>query len=67
MSSTAAAYLIRAETRDPHLTVPEMSRRVRGVEAWAAQRSLGRDGLAELIDRCCRRAQRMAAALDAAR
>lgn len=63
MSSTSAAYLIRAETRDPHLTVPEMSRRARGVEVWAALRSLGRDGLAELIDRCCRHARRMAAAL----
>jgi glutamate/tyrosine decarboxylase-like PLP-dependent enzyme len=63
MSSTTAAYLVRAETRDPHLTVPEMSRRARGVEVWAALRSLGRDGLAELIDRCCGHAQRMAAVL----
>ncbi len=63
MSSTSAAYLVRAETRDPHLTVPEMSRRARGVEVWAALRSLGRDGLADLVDRCCRHAERMAAAL----
>jgi glutamate/tyrosine decarboxylase-like PLP-dependent enzyme len=66
MSSTSAAYLVRAETRDPHLTVPEMSRRARGIEVWAALRSLGRDGLAELIERCCRHARRMAQALDGA-
>ena len=40
-----------------------MSRRARGVEVWAALRSLGRDGLADLVDRCCRHAERMAAAL----
>src|SRR5690606_14124983 len=33
----------------------------RGVEVWAALRSLGRDGLAELIERCCRHARRFAA------
>ena len=35
MSSSSAAYLIESETRDPHLTVPEISRRARGVEVWA--------------------------------
>jgi len=61
--SASAAYLIEGETRDPHLFVPEMSRRARGVEVWAALRSLGRDGLADLVERTCEHAKRMAAAL----
>jgi glutamate/tyrosine decarboxylase-like PLP-dependent enzyme len=63
MSSSAAAYLVQSETRDPHLTVPEMSRRARGIEVWAALRSLGTRGLADLIDRTCRYAKCMADAL----
>ncbi len=61
MSSTAA-YLAEDETRAPHLCVPEMSRRARAVEVWAALRSLGRAGLAELIDRTCDHARRFAEA-----
>jgi glutamate/tyrosine decarboxylase-like PLP-dependent enzyme len=34
--------------------VPESSRRARGVEVWAALRSLGREGLHDLVERCCR-------------
>ena len=45
--------------------VPESSRRARGFATWAAIRSLGRSGLAELIDRCCRLARRFAERLDA--
>jgi glutamate/tyrosine decarboxylase-like PLP-dependent enzyme len=41
--------------------VPETSRRPRGVEIWAALQSLGRDGVAELIDRTCAHAQAFAA------
>jgi glutamate/tyrosine decarboxylase-like PLP-dependent enzyme len=63
MAAGAAAYLVHGERPDPYLAVPEMSRRTRGAEVWAALRSLGRNGLAELIDRCCRHAQRMADAL----
>jgi glutamate/tyrosine decarboxylase-like PLP-dependent enzyme len=66
MSSGVAPYLAGDAARDPHLTVPEMSRRARGVEVWAALRSLGRSGLAELIERCCRHAERMAEGLAAA-
>jgi glutamate/tyrosine decarboxylase-like PLP-dependent enzyme len=58
--AASAAYLVEGETRDPHLSVPEMSRRARGVEIWAALRSLGRQGLADLVDRSCRHARRMA-------
>jgi glutamate/tyrosine decarboxylase-like PLP-dependent enzyme len=58
--SASAAYLIEGETRDPHLFVPEMSRRARAVEVWAALRSLGRRGLAQMIERNCSHAQRFA-------
>jgi glutamate/tyrosine decarboxylase-like PLP-dependent enzyme len=40
--------------------VPEFSRRARGFAVWAALRSLGRDGLAELVDRLCERATALA-------
>jgi glutamate/tyrosine decarboxylase-like PLP-dependent enzyme len=45
--------------------VPESSRRARGFATWAALRSLGRTGVAELVDRCCSLARRFAAGLDA--
>jgi glutamate/tyrosine decarboxylase-like PLP-dependent enzyme len=61
--AASAAYLVEGETRDPHLSVPEMSRRARGIEIWAALRSLGHQGLADLIDRTCNHAQRLAAGL----
>jgi glutamate/tyrosine decarboxylase-like PLP-dependent enzyme len=61
--AASAAYLVAGETRDPHLFVPEMSRRARAVEIWAALRSLGKHGLAELIERNCRYAQRFATEL----
>ncbi len=40
--------------------VPESSRRARGFATWAALRALGRSGVADLIDRCCRLARRLA-------
>ncbi len=61
--SASAAYLIEGETRDPHLFVPEMSRRARAVEVWAALRALGQRGLAELIERNCGHAARFASEL----
>ena len=42
--AVSAAYLVPGETRDPQMYTPEMSRRARGVEVWAALRSLGRAG-----------------------
>src|SRR3954452_16124575 len=42
---------------------PEFSRRARGVPVYAALRSLGRDGVAELVDRCCDNARHMAGLL----
>jgi glutamate/tyrosine decarboxylase-like PLP-dependent enzyme len=63
MATTAAAYLVMEEQREPMHYTPESSRRARGLEVWAALRSLGRSGLAEMIDRCCRHAARFAGGL----
>jgi PhzF family phenazine biosynthesis protein len=52
----SAEYLSPCETREPMQFVPESSRRARAVEIWAALRSLGRDGVAELIERTCQHA-----------
>ncbi|HEX5758891.1 MAG TPA: pyridoxal-dependent decarboxylase [Thermoanaerobaculia bacterium] len=57
-----AAYLPTA-ARNPSDFTPELSRRARGVEVWAALRALGRSGLAELIERNCRQARRFAEGL----
>jgi glutamate/tyrosine decarboxylase-like PLP-dependent enzyme len=45
--------------------VLESSRRARGFATWAALRSLGRSGVADLVERCCRLARRFAEGLDA--
>jgi len=49
--------------RDNHNWVPEASRRARGFAVYAALRSLGRNGIAEMVERCCRLARGMAARL----
>jgi glutamate/tyrosine decarboxylase-like PLP-dependent enzyme len=56
----SAAYLQASEKREPCQYTPEASRRARGIELWAALRSLGRDGLRDLIERNCRFAQMFA-------
>jgi glutamate/tyrosine decarboxylase-like PLP-dependent enzyme len=61
--SLTAAYLPQGEHREPSQYTPELSRRARGVEVWAALKSLGRAGLADLIERNCRMARRFAEAL----
>ncbi|MFW6084909.1 MAG: pyridoxal phosphate-dependent decarboxylase family protein [Gemmatimonadota bacterium] len=61
-----APYLLPTAEPEPNHYVPEMSRRARGVEVWAALRSLGRRGVAELIERNCRQARRFAEGLRAA-
>ena len=61
--SIDAAYLAQGEDRIPYQYTPDFSRRARGIEVWAALRQLGRAGLAELIERTCRFAQRFAAVL----
>jgi glutamate/tyrosine decarboxylase-like PLP-dependent enzyme len=61
-----AAYLTLGEEREPGFYTPEMSRRARGIEVWAALLSLGRSGLADLIEKSCRHAARFADGLAAA-
>jgi glutamate/tyrosine decarboxylase-like PLP-dependent enzyme len=55
-------YLIQ-EAGDPFGRVPEMSRRARGVPVWAALRSLGRSGVAEMVERMGRHARTFAEAI----
>jgi glutamate/tyrosine decarboxylase-like PLP-dependent enzyme len=66
--TSSAAYLIqtRGAERDAVDWTPEFSRRARGVPVYATLRALGRDGVEELVDRCCACARRMAAMLGAA-
>jgi glutamate/tyrosine decarboxylase-like PLP-dependent enzyme len=63
-----AAYFVpgREGERDPDAFTPEASRRARGFPVWAALRSLGRSGVAELVERCCGHARRFAELLGAA-
>jgi glutamate/tyrosine decarboxylase-like PLP-dependent enzyme len=61
-----AAYLTSGDQRQPDDYTPEASRRARGIEVWAALKSLGRSGLAHMIERNCRQAQRFADGLRAA-
>ena len=56
----SAAYLTPGGGREPWHFAPEASRRARGVELWAAMRSLGRSGLSELIERNCLQAKAFA-------
>jgi glutamate/tyrosine decarboxylase-like PLP-dependent enzyme len=60
--SLGAAYYVIADQgeRDNFLFVPDSSRRARGFAIWAALRSLGRTGVAALVERCCALARRMA-------
>ncbi len=60
-----ASYLLTSAARDPHDWTPEASRRARGFAIYAALRALGRRGIAELVDRCCRLASQMASHLGA--
>jgi glutamate/tyrosine decarboxylase-like PLP-dependent enzyme len=64
--SISAAYLPEGGAREPMHYTPEGSRRARGVEVWAALLSLGREGLAELVERNCRFASRFAEGFRAA-
>ena len=63
----SAEYLPAGDgARNPADYTPELSRRARGVEVWAALASLGRSGLAEMLERNCRGARRFATGLSAA-
>jgi len=62
----SAAYLPAGTRREPMHHTPEASRRARGVELWAALKSLGRSGLCALVERTCALAKRFEAGLRAA-
>ncbi len=69
-SALSAAMAITAEYlptdsawRNPSDYTPELSRRARGVDVWAALYSLGRAGVAEMIESNCCQARRFAEAL----
>ena len=63
MAYTAAYLGQPSDLRSPGDFVPESSRRARGFAAYAALRELGRDGVADLVERCCRLARRFASGL----
>jgi hypothetical protein len=58
--------VLEGDRREPSHFVPELSRRARGIEVWAALRSLGRAGLADPVERSCRHAARFAKGIRAA-
>jgi len=62
----SAAYLPPGGRREPMHHTPEASRRARGIELWAGLKSLGRAGLADLIERTCAHAHRFAEGLQQA-
>lgn len=64
--AVSAAYLLMTDQRQPSFYTPESSRRARGIEVWAALKSLGRRGLADMIESNCAMATRFADGLRAA-
>ncbi len=65
-ASYTASYLVGSgAVHSPSDFALESSRRARGFAVWAALRELGRDGVAELVERCCRLARRFAEGLAA--
>jgi glutamate/tyrosine decarboxylase-like PLP-dependent enzyme len=61
--TVGAPYLKRNDGHMPPLFTPENSRRARAIDAWAALRSLGREGLSAMIERNCQLATRFAEGL----
>ena len=59
----SAAYLQPGAQREPANQTPDASRRGRAVELWAGLKSMGKQGLAELIERTCGHAKRFASGL----
>ena len=65
--AVTAEYLPTASPfRNPSDYTPELSRRARGVEVWAALHALGRAGVADLVTRNCAHARRFADGLRSA-
>ncbi len=63
--ATTAPYFRAEEELAPKDLVPEFSRRARGVEVWAALRTLGRAGVKQLVERCCAHARYFADGMQA--
>ena len=59
-----ASYLVTSGEREPGDYAMESSRRARGLAVWAGLQELGRDGVAEVVDRCCALARRFAEQLE---
>jgi len=66
MAITAEYLPTESPYRNPSDFTPELSRRARGVEVWAALRTLGRQGIVDLVERNCRHARRFAEGFRAA-
>jgi glutamate/tyrosine decarboxylase-like PLP-dependent enzyme len=66
MAITAEYLPGQGERRNPADFTPELSRRARGIEVYAALLSLGREGLAAMIERNCAQARRFAQELQKA-
>lgn len=66
MAITADYLPTESTERNPSDYTPELSRRARGVEVWAALKYLGKKGIAELIEGTCRHARRFADELSTA-
>ena len=64
--SVNAAYLAVDGRREPCHYTPEMSRRARSIDVWAALYSLGHEGVADLVERTCAHAKRFSSGLSAA-
>lgn len=60
----SASYLLTDGERIPNNYTPELSRRARGIDVWAALKHLGKDGFGELIDQCCDHAKWFAGELE---
>jgi len=64
--SVSAAYLPDSVEAEPYFNTPEMSRKARAIDTWAAIYSLGRKGVINLIERCCLLAELFALKLEQA-
>ncbi|MBI9044867.1 MAG: aspartate aminotransferase family protein [Anaerolineaceae bacterium] len=64
--ATSASYLMYEESREPSHYTPELSRRARGIEVWAALHSLGRSGMVAMLEKHCEFARQFASGLEAA-
>jgi len=61
--TTVAPYLTDSDVVPPKDMVPEFSRRARGIEVWAAIKEMGSEGVENLVDRCCKHAEKLSKGL----